>query len=138
MKIEIPKNCPCCDSLLELVKDQLFCRNNSCSAKVNKQIEHFCKTLGIKGMGEKTIQKLELADISEIYYLDKDTVIKQLGSEKLACKLLQEIDSSRSAELNKVLVSFSIPLLGNTASEKICSQVNHISEINYELAKMPV
>lgn len=135
MKIEIPTHCPCCNYKLELVNDQLFCRNQACDAQLLKRVEHFCKTMGIKGMGTKTIEKLELADITELYYLDLDTIAKQLGSVKIAQKLLQEIDRSRSAPLNQVLASMSIPLVGNTASAKICGVVSHIDEINLETCK---
>jgi len=135
MKIEIPTHCPCCNYKLELINDQLFCRNQACDAQLLKRVEHFCKTMGIKGMGTKTIEKLELADITELYYLDVDQLAKQLGSQKIAEKLISELDRSRSANLQQVLASMSIPLVGNTASTKICSVVNHISEINRETCK---
>ena len=135
MKIEIPTHCPCCNYKLELVKDQLFCRNQACDAQVLKRVEHFCKVLGIKGMGVKTIEKLNLADISEIYYLDKDEAAELLGSEKVAEKLLEEIDKSREATLSQILASFSIPLIGSTASQKLCMVVSHIDEIDFETCK---
>lgn len=135
MKIEIPTHCPCCNYKLELVNDQLFCRNQACDAQLSKRVEHFCKTMNIKGMGSKTIERLGLADITEIYYLEQDEVAELLGSDKIAEKLVTEIDRSRSAPLNQVLASFSIPLVGNTASTKICSVVNHVDEINYETCK---
>ena len=135
MKIQIPTHCPCCNYKLELINDQLFCRNQACDAQLLKRVEHFCKTMGIKGMGTKTIEKLELADITELYYLDVDQLAKQLGSQKIAEKLISELDRSRSANLQQVLASMSIPLVGNTASIKICSVVNHISEINIETCK---
>ena len=135
MKIEIPTNCPCCDYKLELVNDQLFCRNTACGAQLGKKVEHFCKTLGIKGMGPKSVEKLNLQDLTELFYLDQDSVTEALGSEKTALKLLDEIDRARSADLAIVLASFSIPLVGATASQKICSVVEHINEINYETCK---
>jgi DNA ligase (NAD+) len=135
MKIQIPTHCPCCSYKLELVKDQLFCRNQACDAQLSKRVEHFCKTMNIKGMGTKTIEKLGLADITELYYLELTEVTEQLGSAKIAEKLISEINQSRCAPLNQILASFSIPLVGNTASTKICSVVNHIDEINLETCK---
>lgn len=135
MKIEIPSQCPCCDSTLELVNDQLFCRNTGCPAQLNKKIEHFTKTLGIRGFGPKTVERLELADISEIYYLELDQLTEALGSEKTATKLLSEIDASRGAKLDKVLAAFSVPLIGNSASTKLCQVVSHIDEIDAETCK---
>lgn len=135
MKIKIPTNCPCCDYKLELVNDQLFCRNQACSAQLGKKLEHFCKTMGIKGMGAKTIEKLELADITELYYLEESEIAECLGSERIAEKLIQEIEHSKQASLAQVLASFSIPLIGNTASQKISKVVKHIDEINIETCK---
>lgn len=130
-KIEIPVNCPICQYKLELVNSQLFCRNTSCNAKLNKVVEHFCKVLSIKGMGEKTIEKLNLADITELFYLELPDVIEALG-EKVAIKLLDEIQRAKSASLDVVLASFSIPLVGATAAKKIAAFVTNIEEINQE------
>lgn len=135
MKIEIPTTCPCCEYKLELVNDQLFCRNTACGAQLGKKVEHFCKTLGIKGMGPKSVEKLNLQDLTELFYLDQDAVVEALGSEKTALKLLDEIERAKSADLATVLASFSIPLVGATASQKICSVVEHIDQINYETCK---
>ena len=33
-----PTNCPACNSVLEFVNDQLFCLNDSCSAKSAKEL----------------------------------------------------------------------------------------------------
>lgn len=135
MKIEIPSTCPCCSYTLELVKDQLFCRNTACSAQLNKKLEHFSKTLGIKGLGPKTVEKLDLADITEIFYLDIDHVSRALSSQKVAEKLLDEIERAKGADLSTVIASFSIPLVGGTAATKIASVVTNIEEITQEKCK---
>jgi DNA ligase (NAD+) len=132
MKIKIPTTCPCCDYTLELVNDQLFCRNQACSAQLGKKLEHFCKTLGIKGMGARTLEKLQLTDITEIYYLELDQIITALGSEKIAVKLLDEIDRSRNSDLATILPAFSIPLVGNTAAQKVAKVVASVEDITTE------
>lgn len=135
MRIEIPKNCPCCNYTLELVNDQLFCRNGACSAQLNKKVEHFCKALGLKGFGTKTVEKLNLGDITEIFALDIDSLTTQLGSEKIATKLYDEIERAKGADLATVLSSFSIPLIGQTASKKIAAVVRSVDEINSETCR---
>lgn len=135
MIIQIPTNCPCCDYTLELVNDQLFCRNTACGAQLNKKIEHFTKTLGIKGFGPKTVEKLGLSDLTEVFYLDRADAINSLGSEKTVDKLLEEIDRARGADLATVLASFSIPLIGETASGKLAAVVSNIDEITAEKCK---
>jgi NAD-dependent DNA ligase len=135
LKIEIPTTCPSCGYLLETVNEQLFCRNTACDAQLGKKLEHFCKVLQIKGFGPKTIEKLNLGDITEIFYLDAEHVIETLG-EKVAVKLLDEIERAKSADLATVLASFSIPLVGGTASGKIAAVVSSIEEINQETCKI--
>ena len=135
MRIEIPKNCPCCAYPLEWVNDQLFCRNPSCSAQLNKKLEHFTKTLGIKGFGPRTVEKLNLVDITEIFYLDRQETILALGSEKVPDKLLDEIERAKQADLATVLASFAIPLIGNTAATKVANVVDNVEQINQETCK---
>jgi NAD-dependent DNA ligase len=130
-KIEIPTACPSCSYNLELVQDQLFCRNTACSARLDKQIEHFVKTIGIKGLGPKAIEKLNLSDILELYYLDLDTICADLGNA-IGTKIFDEIERSKGADLATVISAFSIPLVGGTAGKKIAAVVNTIDEITQE------
>ncbi len=131
-QIEIPTHCPVCSSELETVKDQLFCRNDTCPAKVSKRVEHFAKTLKIKGMGAATIEKLMLEDYHDIYSLTKEDIIEYLQSEKLGEKLFTEIEKSRSVDLTTLLPAFSIPLIGRSASKKLTSRISNIYEITYQ------
>jgi DNA ligase (NAD+) len=131
MRIEIPTHCPCCDYKLEFVNDQLFCRNTACSAQLNKKLEHFAKVLGIKGLGPKTIEKIGFSDIIEIFYIEEDELAKAVG-KTVAAKLISEIERAKSASLAEVLASFSIPLVGGTASDKIAAHVSSIEEITRE------
>ncbi len=134
-KIEIPTTCPCCEYSLIFVNEQLFCRNTACTAQLNKKLENFCKVLQIKGFGPKTIEKLNLADITELFYLDRDMVIEALGA-KTADKLLDEIERAKGADLAAVIAAFSIPLVGGTAAKKIADTVSSIEEINQETCKI--
>lgn len=135
MKINPPTNCSCCDSLLVRIENQLFCRNVSCSAQINGKLQHFTKTLKIKGFGEKTIEKLQLGSLEELFYLDRDELVETLGSEKIADKLLEEIERSKVASLATVIASFSIPLIGKTAAQKLSQVVTSIEEITPEICK---
>lgn len=133
--IIIPTECPCCQSKLEKVNDQLFCRNTACPAQTAGKVEHFAKTLSIKGLGPKAVEKLNLSDITELYYLDLEEASKALGSEKVATKLLQEIENSKKADLGTLIAAFSIPLIGNTAGTKLAAVVSSIEEVTFEKCK---
>jgi NAD-dependent DNA ligase len=133
-EIIIPTHCPACNTVLEIVNDQLFCRNTSCPAKSSKKVEHFAKTLKIKGLGKATIEKLDLQDYHDIYSFDENELVELLGSERLGTKLFAEIENSKSADLTTLLPAFSIPLIGRSASNKLTKKVSNISEITYAKA----
>ena len=134
-EIKILTNCPVCDSKLVRIKDQLFCHNNMCDAKLFKSIIHFVKALKIKGLGEKTIEKLDLESINSIYTLSKDFVISELG-EKLGTKLYNEIEKSKTTTVDKYITGFGIPLVGKTASEKLAQYTDSIWNIDSKLCKL--
>ena len=131
MQIIIPSHCPSCNSSLALVNDILYCRNPVCGSVSQKRVEHFATTLKIKGLGPAAIEKLELSSPVDIYALSEQEIAEGLGSEKLAEKLFEEIQKSKSKKLNDVLPALGIPLIGKTATDKlakICSDIESITE----------
>ena len=134
MNITIPTTCPSCESVLEQVNDQLFCRNKDCPAQTIKRFVHFCKALKMKGFGEKTIEKLDFEELHEVLTFSKQYYIDTLG-ETMGNKLYVEAQAAIKADLALVLASFSIPLIGETASNKIASVVSSVSEISPETCK---
>lgn len=128
MSFKPPSECPSCNSKLEWQKDQLYCKNTLCPAQQNKQVEHFVKTLKIKGLGPSTIKKLDLTSISDVYNVD----LSKLSSEKIAEKLKNEIEKSKAHSLNKVLPSLGIPLIGQSATNKLSTVCKSIFDINEE------
>jgi NAD-dependent DNA ligase len=130
-----PSNCPSCGFSLEWENDQLFCYNPSCKSKTFKTIQHFAQTLKIKGLGPSTIEKLNINSIPQIYELSLGEMVEALNSEKLATKLFQEIQDSKRCSLLEVLPAFSIPLIGKTASEKLCGVITSIYEVNQEVCQ---
>ena len=129
-EINFPTNCPSCDSELEWVNDSLYCRNHLCPAQNAKAVEHFAKTMKIKGLGPASIKKLGWTCPSEIYTSSRDSILASLGSEKVTSKLMSEILNSFDAPLELLLPAFGIPLIGKTATLKLSETINHISQIN--------
>lgn len=127
-----PTHCPSCMTELEWVKDQLYCNNPNCPGKTSKKIEHFASTLKIKGLGPRTVQKLQISDLHDLYELPLEIMIEALQSEKLAVKLSREIENSKQVDLVDLLPAFSIKLIGRSASAKICSKIKNILDINEE------
>jgi len=121
--------------VLEEVNYLLFCRNPTCGSKVLKLIEHFAKTLKIKGLGPATIVKLDIVSLEELYAMSFYDIEDAIGSSRLAAKLVDELERSKKAPLNVLLPAFSIPLIGKTASEKLSTVCIDIEEIDYDLCR---
>ncbi len=135
LAIQAPTQCPSCDSELVWSNHLLYCKNSACGDKASKRIEHFAKTLKIKGLGPAAISKLPISDMASIYSLTVSEIAESLSSEKLADKLYAEIENSRSAPLELVLPAFGVPLIGNTASKKLSTEIEHISELNEDTCR---
>lgn len=130
-----PTFCPSCMSELVWEKDQLFCHNTLCGGKTTKKIEHFASALKIKGLGPRTVEKLQIQDLYDIYELPLEIMIEALQSEKLAVKLHREIQSSKATDLVDLLPAFSIKLIGRSASAKLCSVIKNMAEISEDTCK---
>ena len=130
--VNIPEICPSCSSTLERVKDQLFCRNSSCGDMQVKKVESYAKKMKIKGLGIKTIEKLGLVSINDIYDLTLDQVEDAIG-EKLASKLMAEIEKSKSTSLDVFLSACSIYLIGQTIAKKLLPYISNPCDLSEEI-----
>jgi NAD-dependent DNA ligase len=136
MKITQPENCPVCNSKLILVKDQLFCRNKECPAQTAKKLEHFCKTVKMKGFGPVALSKLDFESILDIYTFSESTYKNLLG-DTIGAKLFKEVRlSEKNTDLEQVIAGLSIPLVGNTAASKLCEFIDSVDDINEETCSM--
>jgi DNA ligase (NAD+) len=131
-RIEPPTNCPSCSSKLEWSNDLLYCMNSNCPAQSLKKVEHFTKTLKIKGLGPVFIRKLGFSVPSDIYEVTFENISEAISSDKLAEKILYEIENSKNATLNSLLPALSIPLIGKTATAKLSQVCKNISDITEE------
>jgi NAD-dependent DNA ligase len=135
MQIEIPTDCPSCNSSLVLVNDLLYCKNPDCGSMSRKRVEYFASTLNIKGLGPSTVEKLELSHPLDIYSMSLEEMCEALNSEKLATKLFDEIEQSKSKKLNDVLPALGIPLIGQSATNKLAAVASSIEEITEDTCK---
>jgi len=130
-----PTNCPSCSYVLEWSNDILYCRNPDCGASGQKKVEHFAKSLKIKGLGPAAIEKLDINSVDEIYELSIEYITLCLNSAKLALKLFHEIKKSESEPLNTVLPGFGISLVGRTAADKLSKVCDSIFDIDADACK---
>ena len=108
--VDIPKNCPSCgDGLLEVDGYDgalsLVCDNADCPAQGIKNLYHYLKTLGCKGVAESTINKLSDAGLllkrSDFYKLTLGTLLNHGITERTAVLILARIWMIPSPEQEK-------------------------------------
>lgn len=136
MKILAPTSCPSCGSILERVKDQLFCRNSDdCPAQSTKKLQNFCKKMKMKGFGEKTIEQLGLVQIDELLTLDATDLMDSGLSDHMADKLIGVVEDRLNLGIspNDFLAAMSIPLIGDGAMRKLT--FDSIESITYDMCK---
>jgi len=132
--IIIPTHCPACNSELEYKNDLLYCMSNNCEAKTQKFLENWCKVVKIKGLGPKSLEKLEISSLEELYQLTQGDLSNVLG-EKLGDKIYRELENSKLAPLNITLPAFNIRLVGKSTADKLAQSLSHLDELTEASAK---
>lgn len=125
-KLDIPSNCPSCDSQLLHFEDEvaLRCVNPDCPAQIMGSLIHFASrdAMNITGLGPSVIEKLFAAnlvkDVADIYRLkEEDFLLLEGVKEKSAAKLYQAIQVSKENSAEKLLFGLGIRHVGSKASQ---------------------
>ncbi len=122
--VKWPKHCPSCGSETNWMGDFLYCSSKpqDCEDRVVGTIEHFCKVIDIQGFGVKLIQKLVdsalVSSPDDLYKLSvADLITLPRVGEKLAKKLVKEVDDHSIMPLSTFLRSLGIHELGKHVSK---------------------
>jgi len=106
----IPTNCPSCkENLIEVSSSDgalsLVCNNSNCPAQNIKNINHWFKILGVKGIAEKNIEKLLdvgiIQKIGDFYRLTVDELISYGFTERTSVLIVARIWMLNSPEQEK-------------------------------------
>ena len=137
-KLDIPKNCPSCDSDLLHFEDEvaLRCINPRCPAQIMEGLIHFASrdAMNITGLGPSVVEKLFAAnlvkDVADIYRLNEDDFLLLEGiKEKSAAKLYQAIQASKENSAEKLLFGLGIRHVGSKASQLLLQHFHSIENL---------
>ena len=137
-KIDIPTNCPSCDSQLLHFEDEvaLRCINPRCPAQIMEGLIHFASrdAMNITGLGPSIVEKLFAAnlvkDVADIYRLKEDDFLLLEGvKEKSASKLYQAIQASKENSAEKLLFGLGIRHVGSKASQLLLQHFHSIENL---------
>ena len=137
-KLEIPSNCPSCDSQLLHFEDEvaLRCINPRCPAQIMEGLIHFASrdAMNITGLGPSIVEKLFAAnlvkDVADIYRLkEEDFLLLEGVKEKSASKLYQAIQASKENSAEKLLFGLGIRHVGSKASQLLLQHFHSIENL---------
>ena len=137
-KLDIPTNCPSCDSDLLHFEDEvaLRCINPRCPAQIMEGLIHFASrdAMNITGLGPSVVEKLFAAnlvkDVADIYRLkEEDFLLLEGIKEKSAAKLYQAIQASKENSAEKLLFGLGIRHVGSKVSQLLLQHFHSIENL---------
>lgn len=138
-KLDIPTNCPSCNSDLLHFEDEvaLRCINPRCPAQIMEGLIHFASrdAMNITGLGPSIVEKLFAAnlvkDVVDIYRLqEEDFLLLEGVKEKSAAKLYQAIQASKENSAEKLLFGLGIRHVGSKASQLLLQYFHSIENLS--------
>ena len=137
-KLDIPTNCPSCDSKLLHFEDEvaLRCINPRCPDQIKEGLTHFASrdAMNISGLGPSVVEKLFEAqlvkDVADIYRLTvEDFLLLEGIKEKSAQKLYQAIQASKENSAEKLLFGLGIRHVGSKASQLLLQNFHSVEAL---------
>jgi DNA ligase (NAD+) len=164
---KLPTACPKCGKPVEVLDAgiDIICPNESCPGRMKEQIRYFCgrSQMDIEGLGDVLVDQLcdrkLVRTFADLYRLTADDIanlgsevdqggkiVKRTVGEKVANKVIANIENSRKQGLDRLLSALGIHHVGNriayilashfgsldalaAASKEDLSSVNEIGEV---------
>ena len=134
----LPTHCPVCGT--EAVRDPeesvLRCPNTDCPAQLLKNVIHFASkgAMNIDGMGPAIAQALldngKIRSVADLYTLTMEDLLSlERFAEKSARNLLDAIEKSKSAPLDRVIFALGIRGIGQRAAVLLCDRFPSVEQI---------
>ena len=135
---KMPANCPVCGTQVVKPESEAMhrCPNTSCPVQFFELLKHFVSkgAMDIDGLGEQwcniLIENGLVKDVAGLYRLDKDELLKldRMG-DKLATKIMTNIEVSKQRPLHRVLFALGIIHVGSEIAELLTQRYASINEM---------
>ena len=149
-RAKLPDACPVCAKRIEVLDAgiDIYCPNPACPAQVKERLRWFCgrTQMDIEGIGDVLIDQLverglvttfadlyklkpdDIANITSQVEQDGKTVTRTVG-EKVASKVVQNVENSRANGLDRLLAGLGIHHVGNRVAYVLASQLGSLDVI---------
>lgn len=134
----IPDICPVCGAKAVRDEDEavIRCQNPDCPAQLLRSIEHFASrgAMNIDGLGEAIVEQLVQADlvhtVADLYTMNLQdlTALERFGT-KSAQNLLDNIEKSKTNELDRLIFALGIRGIGQKAATLLCQKFGDMDRI---------
>jgi DNA ligase (NAD+) len=120
--VVVPEACPSCGSPVVRERDFLYCTTpRTCKSAIVGQLSHYAATCDILGFGDKILEGCFDAKLlrapADFYTLKWEDLLKlERSGEKVAKKLVTEVDKKRSLDLKTFLRALGVAELGKHVS----------------------
>ena len=130
-EFQMPERCPeCATAVVKEQGDAMHrCPNSACPAQFFESLKHFVSrsAMDIDGLGERwcriLIERRLVSDMSDLYSLTREqlTELDRMG-EKLATRILTNIESSKQRPLARILFALGILHVGAEVAELLAAR----------------
>ena len=135
---EMPANCPVCGTPVVKPENEAMhrCPNTSCPVQFFELLKHFVSkgAMDIDGLGEQWCRILIdnglVKDLADLYYVERDQLLAldRMG-EKLADKIMGNIQASKERPLPRILFALGILHVGSEVAELLAQRYSSLTEL---------
>ncbi len=137
-EFQMPKHCPVCGGAIVHEEGEVayLCVNVNCPARMRESIRHFASknAMNIDGLGDKLVAQLVekrlVRELDDVYKLKKEqlTSLERMG-EKSAQNLLDNIEGSRKAPLDRVINGLGIRHVGESTARSLATRFGSLEAL---------
>lgn len=135
---QLPDYCPSCGSKLVKEEDEAAtrCTNTECPAQLLRHLIHFVSrdAMDIEGLGPSLLEMLLneglIKTFTDLYKLQAVDIasLDRMG-EKSANNLINAIEKSKSAEINRLIYALGIRHIGEKAAKLLCEHFLSVDKL---------
>jgi len=135
---QMPDRCTVCGTAVVKSPDDAMhrCPNTACPAQFFELLKHFVGkgAMDIDGLGERwsriLIDRGLVEDVADLYYITKEQLLglERMG-DKLATRIMDNIEVSKSRPLSRVMFALGILHIGSEMADLLTQNFHSIDEI---------